>query len=107
MEFGKDSFCACAPSNSGGSLTNCSSSFGNLNPLSLKARPKSLGSGQLLWHVAQAVRYFREKAGIAIKRGAELCNTMRAATARKICLEMSSLRIRFIVAHTFSDAMES
>src|SRR5713226_6098630 len=67
--FGKASFCAFAPSRTGGSFTNVSSSLGNLKPFFLKASPKSFSSGKLLWQVLHEVWYLREKAGIAFAGG--------------------------------------
>src|SRR2546427_5739652 len=67
---GKASRCPLAPSSTGGSFTNVSSSLGNLKPFFLKASPKSLSSGKLLWQVLHEVLYFRENAGNAAARGA-------------------------------------
>src|SRR6516162_7976961 len=53
--LGKASFWAFAPSITGASFTNVSSSLGNLNPFFLKASPKSFSSGKLLWHVVHDV----------------------------------------------------
>src|SRR5712692_10517852 len=66
--LGKASFCAFAPSRTGGSFTKLSSSFGNLKPFFLKASPKSFSSGKLLWQVVHEVWYFRENAGMADTR---------------------------------------
>src|SRR5712692_2933462 len=69
--LGKASFCAFAPSRTGGSFTKFSSSLGNLKPFFLKASPKSFNSGKLLWQVVHEVWYFREKAGIAEALGVD------------------------------------
>src|SRR5215469_2207764 len=71
MASGKASFCALAPKSTGGSFTNVSSSFGNLKPFFLKAIPKSLSSGKLLWQVVHDVWYLRENAGMAFALGVE------------------------------------
>ena len=42
-----------------------SSPFGNLNPASLKALPKSFSFGKSIWQVLQLVPYILENAGIA------------------------------------------
>jgi hypothetical protein len=65
MECGQSSFCAGAPNITGGILMKASSSFGNLNPASLKAFPKSFSLGKSTWQVLQDVPYWRENAGIA------------------------------------------
>ena len=62
---GQTSFCAGAPNITAGVLRNVSSSFGNLNPASLKALPKSLSFGKSRWQVVHEVPYCRENAGIA------------------------------------------
>jgi hypothetical protein len=55
MLFGHISFCAGAPSITGGTFRNVSSSFGNLKPLSLNAFPKSFSFGKSMWQVLQEV----------------------------------------------------
>src|SRR5215470_2916919 len=65
MLCGHVSFCAGAPSITGGTLMKVSSSFGNLKPASLNALPKSLSLGKSTWQVAQDVPYCRENAGMA------------------------------------------
>ncbi len=62
---GHISLCAGAPSITGGTFRNVSSSFGNLNPASLKALPKSFSFGKSTWQVLQDVPYCRENAGMA------------------------------------------
>src|SRR5690348_10269486 len=54
---GQSSFCAGAPSSTGGILIKDSSSLGNLKPASLNALPKSLSLGKSMWQVAQEVPY--------------------------------------------------
>src|SRR5216683_8266586 len=51
-------------------MTKSASSLGNLNPFFLKAQPKSLSSGGLLWQVVQEVRYLRANAGMVKAGGA-------------------------------------
>src|SRR5271166_3876445 len=65
IAFGQSSALAGAPSITGGILIIDSSSFGNLNPASLKALPKSFSLGKSMWQVLQLVPYSRENAGIA------------------------------------------
>src|SRR5579862_2537408 len=65
MACGHISFCAGAPSITGGSLMKVSSSLGNLKPASLNALPKSFNLGKSTWQVLQEVPYWREKAGMA------------------------------------------
>jgi hypothetical protein len=55
----------------GGILSIAASSFGNLNPASLKAFPKSFNLGKTIWQVLQLVPYILENAGIA-RHGMEL-----------------------------------
>src|SRR5437588_6728072 len=62
---GHSSFCAGAPSITGGTFRKVSSSLGNLKPASLKALQKSLSFGKSTWQVAQDVPYWRENAGMA------------------------------------------
>src|SRR5215471_1779191 len=57
---GHNSFFAGAPSITGGILRKSSSFFGNLNPVTLNALPKSLSLGKSRWQVAHDVPYCRE-----------------------------------------------
>src|SRR5215469_14182069 len=85
IAFGHSSAFAGAPSMTGGILSICSSSFGNLNPASLKAFPKSLSLGKSIWQVLQLVPYILENAGIA-KLGAEQSAiAIRTATSKSLC----------------------
>src|SRR5271169_5499299 len=72
IAFGHNSALAGAPSITGGILSICSSSLGNLKPASLKALPKSFSLGKSMWHVLQLVPYCRAKTGIATVCSADM-----------------------------------
>src|SRR2546427_8787361 len=91
---GKASRCPLAPSSTGGSFTNVSSSLGNLKPFFLKASPKSLSSGKLLWQVLHEVWYFRENAGIADARGTDPTTNQRKTPNPKAMTNKLAISLR-------------